>query len=54
MPKKLKVIDSDDGVDPDSDKKKKVKKKTKAKKKTTKKCIYHVWRTNGNQRLVLR
>lgn len=24
------------------------------KKKTTKKCIYHVWRTNGNQRLVLR
>jgi hypothetical protein len=37
MPKKLKVIDSDDGVDLDSDKKKKVKKKTKAKKKTTKK-----------------
>jgi hypothetical protein len=37
MPKKLKVIDSDDGVDSDSDKKKKVKKKTKAKKKTTKK-----------------
>jgi hypothetical protein len=37
MPKKLKIIDSDDGIDSDSDKKKKTKKKTKPKKKTTKK-----------------